>query len=205
MFVLIACEESQEVCKAFRKLGHYAFSCDIQPCSGNHPEWHICGDVTNYLNGNCTFVTMSGHTYHLFDEWDLIIGFPPCTFFTRAGAQLMFPGGELSEERYSKAMEYKKLFMAIYNAKCKRIAIENPIPMKVVDLPPYSMRFNWTEFGVEYSKWTCLWLKNLPPLMPTYFYIDIPKSWVFSSSSQKMRSKTHPKVAEQMALQWGDL
>lgn len=203
MYVLVACEESQEVCKAFRKKGHVAFSCDVQNCSGGHPEWHILGDVIPYLNGFCSFETESGSSFCLGCEWDLIIGFPPCTYFTKSGAQLMFPNGVLSEERLKAAQPYKELFFAIYNAQCSKIAIENPIPMKVIGLPPYSMRFNWTEFGVEYSKRTCLWLKNLPPLMPTCFYYDCPKSWVYSSSSSKTRSKTHPVVADQMALQWG--
>ena len=85
MRVLVACEESQEVCKAFRARGHEAFSCDIQECSGGHPEWHIIGDCLPLLNGNCTFQTADGVTYILPDRWDLIVAHPPCTYLTVSG------------------------------------------------------------------------------------------------------------------------
>ena len=111
MKVLVACEESQAVCKAFREKGHLAFSCDIQECSGGHPEWHIQGDVIPLLNGNCDFTTMDG-TYHLIQgKWDLIIAHPPCTYLSNAGACRLYPRkGELNEERYQKGLEGKVLF-----------------------------------------------------------------------------------------------
>ena len=120
--MLVACEESQEVCKAFRARGHEAYSCDLQDCSGGHPEWHIKGDALELLKM----------------RWDMIIAFPPCTYMTNAGAVRMRVGGVLQAERYAKAMEAKAFFMQFLNADCPRIAIENPTPMKIVGLPEYS-------------------------------------------------------------------
>ena len=91
MNVLIACEESQRVCTAFRERGHRAFSCDIQECSGGHPEWHICGDVLPLINGRCKFETMDGKTHEISDKWDLIIAHPPCTYLSNAGACRLYP------------------------------------------------------------------------------------------------------------------
>ena len=87
MKVLVACEESQRVCTEFRKLGHEAYSCDIEPCSGGHPEWHIQDDVLPLLNGNCDFKTVNGDIHHLIGKWDMIIAFPPCTYLTNAGTR----------------------------------------------------------------------------------------------------------------------
>ena len=112
MKILIACEESQEVCKAFRKLGHEAYSCDILDCSGGHPEWHIKGDVTELLK----------------QKWDMIIAFPPCTYLSNAGACRLYPQkGVLNKERYEKGLEAKKFFMLFYNADCDKVIVENPI------------------------------------------------------------------------------
>ena len=110
MRVLVACEETQEVCKAFRALGHEAYSCDIQPCSGGHPEWHIQVDALEPLKL----------------KWDLIIAHPPCTYLTNAGAVRMRVNGEIVQERYQKAMEAKKFFLKFLNADCEHIAVENP-------------------------------------------------------------------------------
>lgn len=123
MRVLIACEESQTVCKAFRALGHEAYSCDIIECSGGHPEWHLQQDVLPLLKM----------------KWDLIIAHPPCTYMSKAGARWMYPkAGVLSEERYQQAMKAKDFFMQFYNCSCEHIAIENPVPLKVVNLPPHA-------------------------------------------------------------------
>ena len=164
MRVLIACEESQVVCAAFRERGHEAYSCDIIECSGGHNEWHIKCDVVPLLNGNCRFVTMDNEPHYIDGKWDMIIAFPPCTFMSKAGARWMFPKGELSQERYAKAMAAKEFFMQIFNADCDRIAIENPRPLKIVELPEPQQVIQPYQFGHPYSKATCLWLKNLPPL-----------------------------------------
>jgi hypothetical protein len=201
MRVLLACEESQTVTKEFRALGHEAYSCDILPTSGDNPEWHIQGDVTN----------------HLKDGWDMIIGFPPCTYMTNGGAVRMYPKkGQIDPDRYEKAMEAKEFFMAIYNAPAKHIAIENPLPMKIVGLPDRTQLIHPYQFGDPYSKKTCLWLKNLPQLIPTNVLTEYQpfinggggrmdrahyKNKKFAVGSIA-RSKTFPGIAKAMAQQW---
>lgn len=220
MRILIACEESQTVCKAFRDRGHFAFSCDIIDCSGGHPEWHIKGDVVPLLNGRCSFKTCDGVEWHIDGKWDLIIGFPPCTFMSKAGARWMFPKGELSQERYARAMAAKEFFMQIFNADCDRIAIENPRPLKVVELPEPQQVIQPYQFGHPFSKATCLWLKNLPPLEPTDIITEYkpycPSNTGGVSRGQSHnsggavrgddatnRSKTFEGVGKAMAKQWG--
>ena len=134
--VLVACEESQTVCKAFRALGHEAYSCDIQDCSGGHPEWHVMGDCTPLLDGDCTFETADGSRHGIDGEWDLLICHPPCTYMSKAGARWMYAGGVLNQERLALAMQAKAFFFRCYNAKCKHVAVENPVPLKIVELPP---------------------------------------------------------------------
>lgn len=141
MKVLVACEESQEVCKAFRALGHEAYSCDIEPCSGGHPEWHLQVDALEMLKM----------------KWDMIIAFPPCTYMTNAGAVRMRVNGEIVPDRFEKAMAAKEFFLKFYHADCPKIAIENPTPMKIVGLPPYEQAIQPYWFGHPYSKRTCLW------------------------------------------------
>ena len=168
MNVLIACEESQAVCKAFRDRGHNAFSCDLKPCTGGHPEWHIINDVLEVMDGNCLFWTQNCDLNKLLGKWDLIIAHPPCTYMSKAGARWMYPtAGNISQERLENAMKAKEFFLKILNADCDRIAIENPRPLKVVDLPKPSQVIQPYQFGHPYSKATCLWLKGLPPLEPT--------------------------------------
>ena len=183
MKVLIACEESQRVCKAFRAKGHEAYSCDIIPCSGGHPEWHIQGDVLNILNpvehglgfepdgDNCIgieFYTMDGKMHFLY-SWDLIIAHPPCTYLSNAGACRLYPKkGELDRERYKKGLAAKEFFMQFFNADCEKICIENPIPSKVYDLPEKTQAIQPYEFGHPFTKKTYLWLKGLPELKPTH-------------------------------------
>ena len=218
MNVLIACEESQEVCKAFREKGHNAFSCDIVDCSGGHPEWHIQGDVLPLLNGNCTFQTADTHTHTQAGRWDLLIAFPPCTYMTNAGAVRMRVNGEIQKDRYAKAMDAKEFFLKFYNADCQRIAIENPTPMRIVELPQYSQVIQPYEFGHPYSKRTCLWLRGLPPLFPTDIlswhepYVNGGCKDAHGNYLQytgrgerdpKTRSKTFTGVARAMAEQWG--
>lgn len=212
MNVLVACEESQVVCLAFRNKGHNAFSCDLQEPSGGHPEWHILGDVTPLLNGRCTFQTMDGKV-HFVDRWDMLIAFPPCTFLSKAGAANI----PKHPERIAQGFLARKFFMKFYTCGIERIAIENPIPMKRFNLPEPSMRLHPYEFSDEtsdndFSKYTYLWLINLPPLMPTSDYDRSYKypSWCKVNESgikdrAKNRSKTFPGVARAMAEQWGAL
>lgn len=219
MKVLVACEESQEVCKAFRDKGHNAFSCDILSCSGGHPEWHICGDVLPLLNGNCVFRTMDGVKHRIDGKWDLLIAHPPCTYLSNAGARWLHAGGELNTERYRKGLGGKKFFMAMLNADCQRIAVENPIPSSIYDLPQYTQIIQPYQFGEPWSKKTCLWIKGLEPLQPTNIVEDY-KPYCPSGSysgthkpkykgasrkggSAKSRSKTFPGIAKAMAEQWG--
>lgn len=212
MNVLIACEESQEVCKAFRARGHRAFSCDIQECSGGRPEWHIQGDVLPLLNGNCTFTTMDGRTHEQGGRWDLIIAHPPCTYISNAGARFLYPGGKkvLNEERLKKGIEATHFFLRFLYADCDKIAIENPIPTKVYCLPPYSQIIQPWMFGHPVQKRTCLWLKGLPELMPTDITEErqsskIAGNWFNKGGKerQKNRAKTFPGIAAAMAEQWG--
>ena len=217
MNVLVACEESQEVCKAFRKLGANAYSCDIIECSGGQPEWHIQQDVIPLINGNCSFKTADGIENTIDGEWDLLICHPPCTYMSKAGARWMYPtAGNIDPERYRLAMEAKEFFMKFINANCKHIAVENPRPLKVVGLPKPTQVIQPYEYGHPYSKATLLWLKGLPKLNPT----DIQEHYIpylpsntggFSrggggsrgvAHDAKTASKTFPGVAKAMAEQW---
>ena len=207
--ILVACEESQRVCEAFRKLGGKAYSCDIIECSGGHPEWHIMQDVIPLLNGRCSFKTMDGVEHSIDGKWDLIIAHPPCTYLSNAGARFLYPKGVLNEERLAKGMIAKDFFMHFYNADCDRIAIENPIPSKVYGLPPYTQTIQPWMFGHPVQKKTCLWLNGLPELQPTNVVEErqstkIPGNWFNSGGKerQKNRAKTFPGIAKAMAEQW---
>lgn len=225
MNVLIACEESQEICKAFRRVGHNAYSCDLQACSGGHPEWHIQNDALKIINGftgkasDLIFTTMDGVHHLMPKQWDLIIAHPPCTFLSNAGARWLFADGRLNRERYNKGIEAKEFFMQFLNAKCERIAVENPLPSKIYKLPSYTQIIQPYEYGEEWSKKTCLWLRGLPLLVPTcvvtdykpfitsgsYTYTHDPKykGATRKGGSAKSRSKTFPGIAKAMAEQWG--
>ncbi len=231
MKILVACEESQRVCIEFRQLGHEAYSCDIEPCSGGHEEWHIQDDVLKYINGHMSycgfnvykapfplFETQDGDYHTVPKKWDMIIAFPPCTYMTNAGAVRMRVKGEIVPERYQKAMEAKEFFMKFFNAECPKIAIENPTPMKLVGLPPYTQVIQPYQFGHPYSKRTCLWLKGLPKLEPTEI-MEYHEPFVnggckdahgnyrrFQGRKErdpKIRSKTFLGIAKAMAEQWG--
>ena len=176
MKVLVACEESQAVCIAFRKLGHEAYSCDTQECSGGHPEWHIKGDVLPLINGNKPFVTMAGDLHAIVGTWDLLIAFPPCTYLTNAGSVRLRVKGEINKERMAKAVEAKAFFMKFLEADCQKICVENPTPGKIHQLPQYTQAIQPWWFGHPYTKRTCLWLKNLPPLpLPILFGKELPR------------------------------
>ena len=219
MKILVACEESQAVTIELRKLGHEAFSCDIIKCSGGHPEWHIMQDVLPLLNGRCSFKTMDGIENSIDGKWDMIIAHPPCTYLTNAGARWLWAGGKLNEERYKKGMEARKFFMRFIEADCPRIAVENPIPSAVYELPTYTQIIQPYEYGHPHTKKTCLWLKGLPPLQPTEIvkpekgrrFQQKNGNWRYScwemdqrggKERARERSKTFPGIAKAMAEQW---
>lgn len=211
LYVLIACEESQAECTAFRQLGHIAYSCDIQPCrpKGN-PEWHIQGDVTPYLKGTTQFVTQSERPVQV-PCWDLIIAHPPCTYLCKVGSLWMhtdedrwitFNGKRMSvnAQRYELMKKAREFFFECLNAKAPYIAVENPIPMAIAQLPRPSCYVQPSWFGVKYTKKTLYWLRNLPPIMPS---IEHPSPKCFVTASRgKYRSRTFPQVAQALAEQW---
>ena len=215
--IIIACEESQTICKAFRKLGFEAWSCDLLPCSGGHPEWHYQQDIFEVIN----------------QGWDLMVAHPPCTFLTGSGVQWLSNPEDKAlpfEERrphpkYTNRrqdmLDSVEFVKALYNADIKHIAIENPVgllssrwkkPDQIVQ--PYM-------FGDEATKTTCLWLKNLPLLLPTNivgkgertvfasgkshpkWYADALKNAKTKEERQTLRSKTFDGISEAIANQWG--
>ena len=209
MKVLIACEESQRVCTAFREKGHNAFSCDIVECSGGHPEWHIMQDVIPLLNGNCEFETMDGTKHKIDGKWDLMIAHPPCTHLAVSGAR-WFKNKQVEQK---EAIDF---FMCLVNAHIERIAIENPVSiMSTHYRKPDQIIQPWM-FGHEATKTTCLWLKHLPILRPTTVVGKGKRHITKSGKSlpdwynippiegrSKMRSITFTGIAEAMAEQWG--
>lgn len=211
--VLIACEESQAECQAFRELGHKAYSCDIQSCRPNgHPEWHIKGDVTPYLQGRCQFYTQDGKHHHI-SRWHLIIAHPPCTYLCKVGAQHLYKDtdmviwwrGEMlkvNRDRFEKMQAAKAFFDVCLKANADFVAVENPLPMALAQLPKPDAFVEPFWFGVKYSKKTLYWLKNLPPIMADASHPS-PKCYVRSSRG-KYRSRTFPEVARALAKQWGD-
>ena len=210
MKVLVACEESQAVCKAFRENGHEVYSCDIIECSGGHPEWHIMQNVIPLLNGNCRFTTMDGTEHYIAGKWDLIIAHPPCTYLSNAGARFLYPKGVLNEERLKLGLAAKEFFMSFYNADCEKICIENPTPSGVYELPKYTQIIQPWMFGHPVQKRTCLWLKGLEPLKPTEIVEErqsskVPGNWFNKGGKerQRNRAKTFPGIAKAMAEQWG--
>ena len=219
--VLVACEESQRVCMAFRERGFNAYSCDIQECSGGHPEWHILGDAVKALDAG-EITTMDGKTHHI-PKWDLLIAHPPCTYLSNAGAARLYKviSGKhyVDLERLEKGFDGKEFFMKFYQASIPHIAVENPIPSGIYRVPRYTQIIQPYEHGEPYSKKTCLWLKGLPDISPTQIVEPIC-SWVSGGSKKSdgtkrencgtkcrdslTRSKTFPGIAKAFAEQWGD-
>lgn len=198
--VLIACEESQAECIAWRELGHRAFSCDIQPCRKNsHPEWHILGDVRPFLKGRCNFQTMDGKLHRL-AKWDLIIAHPPCTYLCKVSSIHMVKNGILQIARYNKLLKARAFFFECLSAQADYVAVENPIPMARARLPRPTCYACPSWFGVKYTKKTLYWLKNLPPLVAEIDHPS-PKEYVHSSRG-KYRSRTFPEMARGIARQW---
>ena len=206
MRILVACEESQAVTIELRKLGHEAYSCDIEPCSGGYPEWHLQQDVIPLLR-------------YLY--WDMIIAFPPCTYLSNAGACRLYPKkGQLDKERYEKGLKAKEFFLEILNADCPKIAVENPVSSKVFNMPKHTQEIQPYMFGHPYTKKTRLWLKGLPKLIPTHI-VEPVSPYVPAGTGRKdkskygaakrgedakNRSKTFDGIAKAMAEQWaGDI
>lgn len=194
MRVLIACEYSGIVREAFKKLGHYAMSCDL--LDTDIPGEHYKGDVFDIIN----------------DGWDLMIAHPPCTYLSNAGAVHLYPKKILNEARYNTGLDAKKFFMKLYNSNIPKICIENPIPSKIYDLPKYNQIIQPYEYGHPFSKKTCLWLKNLPELKPTNIVDKIESTkiagnWFNKGGKyrQKNRAKTFQGIADAMANQWGKI
>lgn len=217
MKVLVACEESQAVCKAFRERGHEAYSCDIQEPSGGHPEWHILGDALEAIKGG-TVTTMDAVTHNV-GKWDLLIAHPPCTYLSNAGARHLWKGHQLQADRVILGIQARDFFMRFWLADIPRIAVENPVPSCVFAMPEYTQAIQPYQFGHPYTKRTCLWLKNLPPLIPTQI-VEPASTWcpswtshqrdnqhkgMFTTDRAKNRAKTFEGIAAAMAEQWGDL
>lgn len=221
MNVLVACEESQAVCNAFRKKGHRAFSCDVQECSGGHPEWHIKDDVIPLLNGHCSFYTQDKTWHHMYEKWDLIIAHPPCTYLTVTGNRWFNEEryGEKARERKKERLKSVEFFQRFVIADCKRIAIENPIGYMSTYYRKPNQIIHPYMFGDPARKATCLWLIGLPCLIPTNIVepeiikykngngTDNP--WHMETMKLKpeersrVRSVTFPGIAKAMANQWG--
>ena len=210
MKVLVACEESQAVCKAFRAKGHEAYSADIQEPSGGHPEWHILGDVIPYINGNCKFKTMDGTEHTIEGKWDILIAHPPCTHLAVSGSR-WFKEGVKPLYLQEEAADF---FMKFINADCDKICVENPVCVMSTRYKKPSQIINPYQFGHPEQKKTCLWLKGLPVLKDTNnvkeYMMTLPLKqrtrihWLGSGKS-KERSKTFPGIAQAMADQWGEL
>ena len=220
MRVLAACEESQRVCIEFRRLGHEAYSCDIEPCSGGHPEWHTQADVLPLLNGNCTFKTVDGIEHRIDGKWDIIIAFPPCTYLTVTGNRWFNVGryGDKAVQRYKDREQAIKFFMRFVRAACDKVAIENPVGVMSTEYRKPDCIIQPYQFGEPERKTTCLWLKGLPDLQPTKIVEPkivkcasgaIESNWhmetlhLESKERSKLRSKTFPGIAKAMAEQWG--
>ena len=220
VIILVACEESQAVTKELRRLGHEAYSCDIQPCSGGHPEWHIVQDVLPLLKGKCVFETTDGQSHTIAGTWDMIIAHPPCTYLTVTGNRWfnVEKYGEKALQRYKDRDEAVAFFMEFANADCPRIAIENPIGHMSTAYRKPDQTVHPYMFGDPERKATCLWLKGLKPLVPTDIVppriiaykngkgTDSP--WHMETMKlppnerAKARSKTFPGIARAMAEQW---
>ena len=215
MKILVACEESQRVASAFRAKGHEAYSCDIQPCSGKHPEYHICGDVLKLLQAPCYFHTCDYKLHHV-AKWNMLIAFPPCTFLSFAGNRAFNVDryGEKAIARYKSRCKAAAFFMQFANAPgIEKICIENPLGIMSVwyrnpdqIIHPYFFAESDEEFV---KKRTCLWLTNLQPLEYTEPKKEPGALWVETrphhtdKDRQKERSKTFFCIANAMAEQWG--
>lgn len=230
--ILVACEESQAVCKAFRKLGHNAYSCDLLDCSGEHPEWHFNHDVTKVLDQS-DLTLQNGEKAKIKGDWDIMIGHPPCTYLAVSGARWYYhpdDAGLPVEQRRphprfpNRAQDREDgaaFFMLLANANVKRIAIENPIGIMSKRWRKPDQSIQPYMFGDPFSKNTSLWLKNLRPLHPSKETDDHGERIVFKSGKTQpkwysdalskaktteerrtLRSKTFLGIARAIAEQW---
>ena len=209
MKILVACEESQAVTKELRRLGHQAFSCDLLPCSGGHPEWHFKQDVFEVIK----------------QGWDMMIAHPPCTFLAVSGARWLYnKDGSKNVERYKNQAEALDFVQKLMDAPINKIAIENPISVISSNIRKPDQIIQPYMFGDKAQKSTCLWLKNLPKLVPTdivdkgefiefiskkgvkkkqpKWYFDALKDAKTPAERRTLRSKTFKGIAEAMATQW---
>jgi len=220
--------KSQTACEEFRALGHEAYSCDIEPCYGGHPEWHILGDCLGIIEGGVTFETEDGISHSIEGAWDMIIAHPPCTYLSNAATRSHSLKGSTLEQinsRTEKRIKAQEFFMRFANVNCKKVAIENPIgvmstvyrkPDQIID--PYQFADSVNDAENYVTKRTCLWLKGIKPLKTN----DLPRPdnariygrWSNGKAGcwhevQKgknkatVRSKTFPGMAKAMAEQWG--
>lgn len=201
MAVLIACECSQVVCAAFRSAGHEAYSCDLVRCYGGHPEWHIIGDAQHVVRGHAQFVLENGAQLLCPGYWDMIIAHPPCTMLTHSSAVAFAKGLHTMDDVENGAA----FFWDILHSPCEYVAVENPAPLKIAQLPPYDQIIQPYQFGHKYSKRVCLWLRGLPQLLPTTAEMPHEQWLKHCSGTPRRRSKTFEGIAEAMALQWGGL
>lgn len=193
MKILVACEESQAVTIELRRLGHEAYSCDVESCSGGHPEWHLQEDVTPLLK----------------QHWDMIIAFPPCTHLATSGAKHF--AQKRADGRQQQGIDF---FMLFSNLDCEKVAIENPVGIMSTEWRKPNQIINPYQFGDPFEKKTCLWLKGLPELQPTNIVTPPPRQVLSSGKTTplwysncggnrpKARSKTFPGIAKAMAEQW---
>ena len=220
MRVLVACEESQAVTIELRKKGYEAYSCDIQECSGGHPEFHICADVIPLVNGNCTFKTMDGVKHTIEGKWDLLVAHPPCTYLTVTGNRWfnVEKYGEKAIQRARDREDAVKFFMIFANADCDHICIENPVGIMSTRWRKADQTIQPWMFGDAAEKKTCLWLKGLSPLIPTNVVTPPPRKEFKSGNTMpawyadawhlpkeersRLRSKTFPGIAEAIADQF---
>ena len=215
MRILVACEESQAVTIELRRLGHETYSCDIEPCSGGHPEWHIQADVLPLLNGNYSFCTMDGMDHRIDGKWDMIIAFPPCTHLAVSGARYF-----KEKQKDGRQQQGIDFFMRFVKADCEKIVIENPVGIMSTRYRKPDQIIQPYEFGHPERKRTCLWLKGLPPLVPTKVVKPelhicgnglIDSRWHYDTYNlppmerARARSKTFPGIARAMAEQWAGM
>lgn len=221
MNILVACEESQRVCMAFREKGHRAFSCDVIECSGGHPEWHIMQDVIPLLNGNCEFKTCDGKVHTVNGKWDMIIAHPPCTYLCVTGNRWfdVVRYGDKARQRFVDRYKAIVFFMQLALADCEKIVIENPVGIMSTAYKKAEQIIQPYMFGDEFEKKTCLWLKGLQPLIPSN-EVKPSERKVFESGKSmpawyaelwslpkneraRLRSQTFLGIAKAMAEQWG--
>ena len=188
--ILVACERSQVVCSAFRHRGFAAFSCDILPSYGSFPGYHIIGDAFDVCRSF---------------SWYCVIAHPPCTYLSHAAAHILYSPKKFGFDwdRFNKGFAASKFFRSFFDLKVPFLCVENPTPESVFNFPRPSCVIQPWEFGSPFKKRTCLWLRGLPPLLPSSWFVS-RNSWIYTHRSQLIRSETFPGVADAMSFQWGD-